>query len=437
MGDDRRSASLIAGLVLLLVVAGCRSAPAGVAASASAPVAGDAATRALQDLERFWAATYPTIAAGAAFTPLQGGYHPYTQADPPPDCGDEAGVYQPNAFYCPVGDFIAWDAEQLIPQMQSDFGELLVGLIMAHEYGHAVQARLGVTGQPTIVLEQQADCFAGAWLGEVLAGKVAGFPAITPEQLDSAIAGMLGLRDQVGTSAASPNAHGNAFDRIRALQDGVQHGAARCAGYRAGNLPVTQMPFTQERDAATGGNLPYQQTVETVVADAEEYWGRAFPRLAGQPWKTLTVRPFDTGAPPACPNPDSIAGGAAFYCPEGDFIAFDNAKLGPELHANGGDNAVGMLLGDLFARAAQHRRGAPTQDREGQLAVDCLAGSWMNDLLHRDRQTSATRLSPGDLDEAVAALLAFGRTSTGGGASGFDRIAAYRTGVLEGLAACR
>jgi predicted metalloprotease len=321
--------------------------------------------------------------------------------------------------------------------MQSDFGELLVGLIMAHEYGHAVQSRLGVTGQPTIVLEQQADCFAGAWLAEVLADKVAGFPAITPDQLDSAIAGMLLLRDQVGTPASSPNAHGNAFDRIRALQDGVQHGATKCAGYRAGNLPVTQVPFTEQRDADTGGNLSYPQTVETVIADAQEYWGRAFPRLAGKPWTTLTVRPFDTGAPPACPNPDSIADGAAFYCPEGDFIAFDNEKLGPELHANGGDNAVGMLLGDLFARAAQHRRGAPTQDRVGQLAVDCLAGSWMNDLLHRDEQTSATRLSPGDLDEAVAALLAFGRTSTGDAASGFDRIAAYRTGVLEGLAACR
>jgi hypothetical protein len=36
----------------------------------------------------------------------------------------------------------------------------------------------------------------------------------------------------------------------------------------------------------------------------------------------------------------------------------------------------------------------------------------------------------------VAALLAFGRATEGTGASAFDRIAAYRKGVLQGLPAC-
>jgi predicted metalloprotease len=95
-----------------------------------------------------------------------------------------------------------------------------------------------------------------------------------------------------------------------------------------------------------------------------------------------------------------------------------------------------MLLGDLYARAAQHRRGASTQDRAGQLAIDCLAGSWTYDLLHPGVKTDTARLSPGDLDEAVAALLAFGRATNGTGPSAFDRIAAYRNGVLQGLSAC-
>jgi hypothetical protein len=46
-------------------------------------------------------------------------------------------------------------------------------------------------------------------------------------------------------------------------------------------------------------------------------------------------------------------------------------------------------------------------------------------------------LSPGDLDEAVAALLAFGRAGTQQQTSAFDRISAYRGGVLTGLSACR
>jgi hypothetical protein len=36
----------------------------------------------------------------------------------------------------------------------------------------------------------------------------------------------------------------------------------------------------------------------------------------------------------------------------------------------------------------------------------------------------------------VAALLAFGRAGQTSGTSAFDRIAAYRNGVLEGLTAC-
>lgn len=401
--------------------------------SATAPP-GDIVTRALRDVERFWSSAYPDVAGGAELTPVKGGYHPYTRTEPPPPCGGQVTEYQPNAFYCPDGDFIAWDAETLIPQLYGDFGPLLVGFVMAHEYGHAIQARLRVTDQPTVVGEQQADCFAGAWLATVLAGRSTAFSGVTPAQLDNTAAGMLLLRDQPGTAAQSPQAHGNAFDRIRALQDGVEKGVALCADYRVDTVPVTEVPFTSAEDAATGGDLPYADAVRALSEDAQAYWGRVYPRLAGRPWATLPVRPF-AGDPPSCAAPDASAGGSAFYCPEGDFVAFDNEQLGPALHQRIGDNAVGMLLGDLFARAAQDRRGAETRDRAGQLAVDCFAGSWTNDLLTRGPD-AGIRLSPGDLDEAVAALLAFGRAGAQREASAFDRIAAYRGGVLEGLSRC-
>src|SRR4029450_14011562 len=144
----------------------------------------------------FWQAAYPTVGDGAAFTPIRGGYHPYSRSEPPPACGGQQGQYQPNAFYCPDGDFIAWDAETLIPQLSADFGPLLVGFVMAHEYGHAIQSRLGVTAQPTVVLEQQADCFAGAWTADVLAGRSTAFTGVTPAQLDKTAAGILLLRGE-------------------------------------------------------------------------------------------------------------------------------------------------------------------------------------------------------------------------------------------------
>jgi predicted metalloprotease len=392
-------------------------------------------TKAIKDVERFWAATFPKVSDGKAFKPVQGGYHPYTETDPPPACGDSPADYQPNAFYCPAGDFIAWDAQNLIPELQANFGPLLVGVVMAHEYGHAIQTRLGVGDLPTVVLEQQADCYAGAWLADAIAGRSTAFPKVTPTQLDTTVGGILLLRDQPGTSAMDPRAHGNAFDRIRALRDGVEKGVVTCAGYRPDNVPVTEIPFQTPEDQLSGGDLPYRQAIQDLSADAQSYWDKTFPGLAGRPWTTLRLEAFDPSSPPECRNADELAGGSAFYCKDGDFAAFDGVRLGPALHRNIGDNAIGMLIGDLFARAAQDRRGASTQDQAGQLAVDCLAGSWTNSLLRRSPGQGLT-LSPGDLDEAVAALIAFGRVGDDSGPSAFERIGAYRDGVLEGLPAC-
>ncbi len=440
MAARRLVAAALAGIVLAgtVLLSGCSIADGQRRQPAPRRADGDVVTKALKDVERFWTAEFGAIADGGKFTPVQGGYFPYTKADPPPACGGQASSYEPNAFYCPTDDFIAWDAQQLIPQLQDQFGPLLVGVVMAHEYGHAIQARVGPSRQPTVVLEQQADCYAGAWLADVLAGKSAAFKDVTAAQLDDSVAGMLTLRDEPGVAAQSEGAHGNAFDRIRALQDGVEEGVATCAGYNARNLPVTEVPFSSQEEAATGGDLAYDEAVNLLADDAQSYWQRTFPRLAGAQWKDLPVQPFRAGEPPACEVPDASAEGRAFYCQSGDFVAFDSTELGPLLHQRIGDFAIGMLLGDLFARAAQNRRGEPTRTDQGQLTVDCLAGSWTNDLLTRDPDQTDVRLSPGDLDEAVTALLQSGRASDkqNAGPTAFDRIAAYREGVLKGQTAC-
>ncbi|MCU7726021.1 zinc metallopeptidase [Actinoplanes sp. KI2] len=432
-----RALRIVAG-VLVLSLAGCGVVPAPSEPGRSAgptATATDTVTRSLRDVERYWKAEFPALTGGKRFRPITGGFHPYTERKPAPDCAGEATVYQPNAFYCPDGDFIAWDAQKLIPQLQQDYGPLLVGVVMAHEYGHAIQVRLGRTRQPTVVLEQQADCYAGAWLADVRAGHSTAFRKPTSGQLDNTVAGLLMLRDQPGTSARAQGAHGNAFDRIRAFQEGIQQGAKKCAGYDANNLQVTEVPFSDAREAESGGDLPYDKAITLLAQDAQAYWTRTFPDLADRQWQPVRVETFD-GRAPSCADPDTTAGGAALYCRSGDFIAFDGQNLGPQLYDRIGDFAVGMLLGDLFARAAQDRRGASTSGRSGQLAVDCLAGSWTNDLLTRDQNGNDLRLSPGDLDEAVAALLAFGRGRDNGGVSAFDRISAYRKGVLEGLGIC-
>jgi predicted metalloprotease len=413
-----------------------QASPRSAGASASALPTGQLVQAAINDVERYWKTEFPKLSGNAPFKPIQGGRFPYTQSKPPPACGSQPGQYQPNAFYCPDGDFIAWDAQTLVPQLQSQYGPLLVGVVFAHEYGHAIQARLNLTDQPTIVMEQQADCFAGSWMADPGTRNNPAFGGVTPAALDRTVAGLLSLRDQPGVSAQNQQAHGNAFDRIRALQEGYEQGAAHCATYRANNIPVTEVPFTNQQEAATGGDLPYDQTVTDVTADEQSYWGRAYPQLSGQPWKQLTVNTFAADSPPSCPDKQvTTPSGSAFYCKSTDYVAYDNTQLGPTLYRNIGDNAVGMLLAELFAEAAQVRRGQSVQDRTGQLTVDCLAGSWTNDLLRRGSGNAIT-LSPGDLDEAVAALLVLGRSGQSADTSAFDRIAALRNGVLTGLSAC-
>ncbi len=67
-----------------------------------------------------------------------------------------------NAFYCSTKDVVAWDAEELLPTLRKKYGDFVIPVVMAHEWGHAVQARSNFTAR-TVTKELQADCFAGAW----------------------------------------------------------------------------------------------------------------------------------------------------------------------------------------------------------------------------------------------------------------------------------
>ena len=72
------------------------------------------------------------------------------------------------AFYCTLGDFMVYDDgdNSLLGALAENFGPSIMGVVLAHEFGHAIQFRAGDldSGFSTILTEQQADCFAGAWV---------------------------------------------------------------------------------------------------------------------------------------------------------------------------------------------------------------------------------------------------------------------------------
>ena len=51
------------------------------------------------------------------------------------------------AFYCGLGDFMVYDdgTGGLLFELADNFGPATIGIVLAHEYGHAIQQRSGAS----------------------------------------------------------------------------------------------------------------------------------------------------------------------------------------------------------------------------------------------------------------------------------------------------
>jgi predicted metalloprotease len=411
-----------------------------------APTSDEVVQAALLDAEAFWDREYEDL-YGEPFEPLAGGYWAYGPRGDQPPCGDPAPRYEDiagNAFFCPSDDLIAWDNVNLIPGMYDAFGGFTIGIVMAHEFGHAIQDRAEVVGD-TIMTELQADCFAGAWTADVARGNSRYFELRT-QDLDKAIAGFLELRDGVGTAAEDPLAHGTGFDRIGAFTEGFGEGLERCAGYPdlydAGELVIVEVPFTDAEDFERGGNLPLEQLFDLALEDLEHFWSVVFSEM-GRTWTPVAeTLPVDADVDEVTCGEETYEGdaleGAAFYCVASDTIVLDVDRI--DALDDIGDYAVATDLARQYAYAAQVRLGNLDNSRASNLQADCFAGVYAASGFTVNRSDEQVLvLSPGDLDEAVIAFLvtsdeaAEGEEGVG---TAFERFDAYRSGFMEGVTAC-
>ena len=419
----------------------------------------------LGEVERFWDDEFPRAYNGD-FEPVET-FVPYGPNRELPECGGPLDYEEiaENAFYCPPDDVIAWDTDNLTNDMLADFGPFSLAIVMAHEYGHAVQARVPVDG-PTIATEQQADCFAGAFTAFVEDGN-SDVVAVSVEDLDAAVAGFLTLRDAPGTPADDPSAHGSAFDRVGAFQDGFLNGTERCAEYEEiyaqGGTTVIDLQFTSREDFIRGGNAPFEEIFDLTLASLETFWTEAMPAQFGVEWDPLApddqVVAFDPDDPdslPECPGVDATAedlAGQAFTCigdpddPDDDFIAFD-INLAAEQYDEVGDFAVSGLISQQYAFVAQTLLGNLETDRDSLLQADCFSGAWAGELTLAtlreggqellDETLGPVSIEAGDLDEAVQSFLLLGDQQGADADQGtpFERVAAFRDGFLNGLPKC-
>ena len=398
------------------------------------------AIEAIADLQSFWADQYPKLYK-EDYKPVEGGLYALTpDSESGPACASGYGDVKDNAFYCKLDDSVSWDAAGLLPHLKNDYGDFAIPVVLAHEWGHAIQQRSGYFDQNKITAssELQADCFAGGWARHA---QDDGVFDITSADLDVALAGILSVADHPGTTTENTqDAHGSGFDRVSALQDGYDNGVEKCKGYKDGDPPVFELPFRDEQDAANEGNAPYDSIINGVPYDLEDYWTHVFPELTeGKEWAPMKgLEPFDPSNPPNCGGTPA-KGYSLFYCVPNDYVGFDNVDIMPTIYAKGGDYAVATLLATQWGLAAQSRLGDDLSDvKTTTLRGDCLAGAYTASVaLFNREETSTFHISPGDLDEGIKSLLLFradGDVNRQG--AGFDRVRAFRAGALDGAAPC-
>ncbi|MBW4716525.1 neutral zinc metallopeptidase [Saccharothrix obliqua] len=396
---------------------------------------------AITDVDAFWQEAFPAT-FGEKWQPLDGGVYSVDTSDPsakPPPCTEKASDVEGNAFYCPSADAIAWDRAALLPVLQDRYGDAAVVIVLAHEMGHAVQRRMGITPEaerrepekyPTILTEAMADCFAGTFTKWVNDGRSQHLD-IGADTLDAAVGALVSFRDPVGTSPADRSAHGNAFDRVSAFQDGYQQGAKFCGAMTVENRPFTQKSFTDLDDRDRGGNLPFADMLDAITPDLNNFYS-ALVTGKGKTWNAPKSTPVRQE--PDCSGDQ----GPVAFCPRDGSVQVEVAEDLPKLHAKLGDYATGVLLASRYGLAARAALGVEVAGGEAAAGALCLAGAYTREVFDR-RQGFG--LSPGDLDEAVQVLLAHdyaARDASGGATvdSGFKRVEVFRGGVFEGVKAC-
>ncbi|MGL6235459.1 MAG: peptidase [Segniliparus sp.] len=407
------------------------------------------AIAALDDIEAFWRVKLPKYFKQAApFQPVDTLYSYDAREDGAEACGSNV-YHKPNAMYCFREDAIAWDRGVLMPLLDNEFPPIAIVAVFAHEYGHRIQhlANLVQDTDPTIVFEQQADCFAGFFIRHVVEGHAKHFQLNSANGLNTILAAMLALRDDPQSTSESDykeKEHGSGFDRISAFRMGFADGADACAKInrqeidkRRNGLPIVAEP---------------QIGQDNIPIDREHLRQYIIPSITQFYQGALTSMPNVTydGIDKNCPNQkidaDPQKAPPALYCEANNTVSLDIAalaKIGTPTQSEGvplqitGDTAAFSVIASRFGLAYLKQLGQPRAGLGAGLVGACLAGAWLRSIVGEygiDAAHKPIILTPGDLDKPSSELVQHGYIAqdiNGQAApSALTRFNAFRVGVV-------
>ena len=382
------------------------------------------------DIARWWAREFPRV-FNKPLAPLRDGVRYSNGVEVPglstlaTECGVSSElVLEIQAFYASCSDGIYYDDEQLTPWLYETYGDLALGLVLAHEWGHAVQSRTSFP-ENIVTSENQADCYAGAWIASFRAGP--GWGPDAEESLPWTLAAMASFADSADASQAttygvSENSHGSTIDRLGAMTEGMQFGVESCAKYLTTPPQVVQFPWdlSTERgqvELATGGELSGEEIVQLVINNIDPYWRSRAGAVSSQMPTLENVED---------PSAECMirTGSAGFsYCDSKNIFVTGTPSTALPLEPEG-DMSYAISFALAYADAYKVATGSSAHRA-------CLAGEWFRFLL--DGKDSQFSVSPPDVDEATWMILAadWAEVST-------DRrfepthIIEFRKGVLSG-----
>ena len=398
------------------------------------------ARNALADLEEYWAVTLPEV-FGREFQQLAGGYFSVDPGNVDPraypdgvGCGADPREAENNAFYCqarnaPNSDAITYD-RAFLAELADDFGRFIPALVMAHEFGHAVQARVR-SPQSSIAIETQADCLAGTWTRWVADGNAEHSRLREPE-LDELLRGYLLLRDPVGTSTAAESAHGSYFDRVSAFQEGFDDGAEACRDNYGPGRVFTQGAFEDDSEALTGGNAKYDELWSIIETTLPQVWNQAFADVFGETFTEPGIDRFSGDAPGCATDQDQ----ELVFCGDDELVGIDEPELAVPAYEDIGDFAVATAVAIPYGLSVREQLGLSTDDADAVGSAVCLSG-WYAAKVYQG--ATDAEISPGDIDESVQFLLTYGNDPAvlpTTELTGFQLVDLFRNGFLRGLGTC-
>ncbi|MFC3502406.1 neutral zinc metallopeptidase [Micromonospora krabiensis] len=169
--------------------------------------------------ERYWAARFRE--SGQRFQPIRR-ITPY-QRSGEVSCGGQP-LPRNNAVYCSQGDFIAYDVTWSVAAFRQ-VGDAFVFYLLGHEYAHGIQVRLGIRYDFTIQQELQADCMAGAYLGDSVRS---GDLTLEDGDLEEFREGLAAVGDDPDQPWFAEGSHGTAEQRTDSFFRGYEQSLAVC-----------------------------------------------------------------------------------------------------------------------------------------------------------------------------------------------------------------